>query len=155
MKILFLNIYQGLVSRGVETFVSELSKRLRKKHEVIVISGKKLSLKRWPILWRFFIDPQNLSIGWFTLKNLPKIWREKPDVVIPLNGGWQSALIRLITWLYGGKMIIAGQSGKGWADRINLWSFPDVFVALSSRSLKWTKKVNPLLSLNIYQTVLI
>jgi glycosyltransferase involved in cell wall biosynthesis len=144
MKVLFLNIHQDVANRGAETFVSELSKRLKEKHEVIVISGNKSLSTHWPVLWRFFIDPQSLLIGWFTLKNLPEIYREKPDIVIPLNGGWQSVLVRLITWIYGGRMIITGQSGKGWADRTNLWSFPDVFVALSSRVLKWTKRVNPL-----------
>jgi glycosyltransferase involved in cell wall biosynthesis len=40
-------------------------------------------------------------------------------------------------------MIVSGQSGMGWDDRINLYSFPDAFVALSSKALSWAKKVNP------------
>lgn len=36
-------------------------------------------------------------------------------------------------------MVISGQSGDGWDDRINLWSFPDSFVTLSSKSLSWAK----------------
>lgn len=144
MKIVFLNIYQNVVDRGAEAFVSELSKRLQKNHKVDIFSEKTLLLKRWPILWRLFLDPQSLSIGWFTLKNLSKIWKEKPDIVVPLNGGWQPAFIRLVTWLYGGKMVIAGQSGIGWDDRNNLWSFPNYFVALSSKALRWANKANPL-----------
>ncbi len=146
MKIIFLNIYQGLVDRGAETFVYELSKRLSKNHKVDIISGKKVPPTRWAILWRFFFDPQGLSILWFTLKNILKIWKEKYDVVIPLNGGWQSAIIRIVTWLYGGKVIISGQSGAGWDDRNNLWCFPDAFIALSSKAKIWAKKANPFIN---------
>jgi glycosyltransferase involved in cell wall biosynthesis len=142
MKIAFLNAYQGMVDRGAETFVSEVAARLQKRNKVAVISGNMIPKQRWPILWRFFVDPSGISIFLFTLKNLPKIWKEKFNVVIPLNGGWQPALVRLVTWLYGGKMIISGQSGKGWDDRNNLWCFPDAFVALSTFLNRWAKKVN-------------
>ncbi len=147
MKIAFLNIYQDAVDRGAETFVKELSVRLGRQHKVEVIAGHQNTGKRWPILWRLFIDPSGLSVLIFTLKNLGKIWREKYDIVIPLNGGWQPAVIRLVTWIYGGKMIISGQSGKGWDDRNNLWCFPNSFVALSSFLKKWAKKVNPLINI--------
>ncbi len=40
-------------------------------------------------------------------------------------------------------MVISGQSGKGWDDRVNLWMLPDAFVALSSRLKNWAKNVNP------------
>ena len=144
MKIVFLNIYQGQVNRGAETFVLELSRRLKKMgHEVSIISGQSTSPKRWPILWRLFIDPQSIAIFLFTLKNLPALWREKYDVVIPVNGGWQPALVRLVTWLYKGKMVISGQSGIGWDDRNNLWSFPDTFIALSTKAKNWAKRANP------------
>jgi Glycosyltransferase len=53
------------------------------------------------------------------------------------------AILRIVTWLYGGKMIISGQSGIGWDDRNNLWCFPDVFIALSEKAKNWAKKVNP------------
>jgi len=143
MKIVFLNIYQNTVNRGAETFVSELSKRLQNNHDVGVLLGQKPLPKRWPVVWRFFIDPQSLLIAGFTLRNLSKIWKDKPDVVVPLNGGWQPAFIRIITWLYGGKMVIAGQSGMGWDDRNNLWSFPNYFITLSSKALSWAKRSNP------------
>ena len=141
MKIAFINGYQN--SRGAETFVTELSRKLSKNHDVTLILGKKQIPKRWPILWRFFLDPHGLYTFTFTLKNLYKIWKEKYNIVIPINGGWQPALIRIITWLYGGKMIISGQSGIGWDDRNNLWSFPDAFVALSSYAQNWASRVNP------------
>lgn len=149
MKIAFLNIYQNQVDRGAENFVKELSLRLSKKHEIEIISGNQKYQKRWPILWRFFIDPNGLKILIFTIKNLPKIFKEKYNIVIPLNSGWQVALVRIVTWLYGGKMVISGHSGMGWDDLNNLWSFPDAFVALSSQAQNWAKKKNPFVK-NLY-----
>lgn len=143
MKIAFLNIYQGLVDRGAETYVKELAERLKAKHEVVVIGGNALPPRRWPFLWRFFIDPNGLYIFWWTASKIPLIWKNKFDVIIPLNGGWQPAIIRIITWLYRGKMIISGQSGRGWDDRNNLITFPDAFVSLSTQNKNWAKKTNP------------
>lgn len=143
MKIAFLNITYGLVDRGAETFVKELSVRLNKKYGVTVIGGNRILPRRWPILWRFFIDPYGIYIFWWTLKNLPLIWRERFDIVFVLDGGWQVALVRLVTWFYGGKVIISGQSGIGWDDRVNLWSFPNAFVAISSLAKNWARKFNP------------
>ncbi len=144
MKIAILNIYQKQVSRGAETYIRELSKRLSKKNEVQVISGNRFPPKRWPVLWRAFLDPQGLFIALFTLKKLPYLWREKFDVIIPTNSGWQPAFIRILTWLSKKKMVIPGFSGMGWDDRNNLWCFPDRFVALSTKAKKWAKKANPL-----------
>jgi len=143
MRIAILNIYQEKVERGAETFVREIAKRLRKNHTVEIISSEATPLPRFPIVWRLFLDPNGIQILFFTLKKLPYLLSQKFDVVIPVNGGWQSFLVRLVTWFYGGKMVISGQSGIGWDDAINLWSFPDVFVALSSYAQKWAIKVNP------------
>lgn len=115
MKIAFLNKYQNKVYRGAETFVQELSKRLRKEHKVDVISDIKYS----------------------------DLFKKHYDVVIPTNGRFQVILVRIITWLKNEKMIVSGQSGMGWDDKINLLVFPDTFAALSSEALKWAKKVNP------------
>lgn len=115
MKIAFLNKYQNKVFRGSETFVFELSKRLLKNHEVDVMS----------------------DINYFNLL------KKKYDVIIPTNGRWQVIFVRKIAWLTGVKMVVSGQSGIGWDDRVNLYSFPDAFVALSSKALSWAKNVNP------------
>ncbi len=162
MKITILSFYSGSVNRGVETVVHELSSRLAKKHDITVFqeggprSGINYGIKQikmkmdWTqksmartIQGRLFIDYWSRKIGSFTLRTLKDIWEEKPDIVIPLNGGWQPAFIRLVTWFYGGKMIASGQSGMGWDDRNNLWSFPNYFLALSSKALRWAKRANP------------
>jgi len=116
MKIAFLNKYQNKVYRGAETFVFELSKRLSRDNEVDVIS----------------------DINYF------EILKKKYDFIIPTNGRWQVLTTRIITWLRGSKMIVSGQSGIGWDDKVNLLSFPDAFVALTSKGKDWAKKFNPL-----------
>lgn len=143
LKVAFINIYQGKVGRGAETFIIELSKRLRGDFDVDIIAGNKGAFARWPILWRFFLDPTGISILLFTLNSLPQLWREKYDIVVPSNSGWQMLLVRIVTWIYGGKMVVSGQSGIGWEDRVNLWTFPNAFIGISSRAVKWANKVNP------------
>lgn len=115
MKIAILNIYQDKVNRGAETFVRELSKRLSINHTVDVIS----------------------DIKYF------KLLAGQYDLIIPTNGRLQPYIVRLITWITGGKMVISGQSGVGLDDRLNLYSMPDAFVALTSYALQQSKKRNP------------
>lgn len=142
-KIAFINIYQSEVSRGAEVFVSELSHRLSQKYSVTVLSGNKTRQTRWPFLWRFYVDPDGVSIFWFTFKLLPTLIQGNFDVIVPMNGGWQPALIRLLTWIRGKRMVIIGQSGMGWDDRNNLFSFPDIFVAITSEARRWAKATCP------------
>jgi len=115
MKIAILNKYQNKVFRGAETFVYELGKRLSKKHTVDIVA----------------------DVNYFGLL------REKYDIIIPTNGRFQVILVRIISWLTGAKMIVSGQSGMGWDDIVNLYSFPDAFVALSKKAMNWAKSVNP------------
>ena len=162
LKIAFLNIYNGVVDRGAETFVKELASRLASRHEVNVFQsgdpkGNELyQVTKIPIKWDWsqksgvgtftafiFINYWNRQIAKFTFKSLLRIYKEKYDVVIPVNGGWMPAIIRIVTWLNGPKMIISGQSGIGWDDRNNLWCFPNAFVAISSQARAWAKRVNP------------
>ncbi len=162
MKIAILSFYSGNVERGVENWTFELGNRLTKKHEVTVFQAKEERKKvkytvitphifvNWDnisttnsALRRFFLDYWSVQIAKFTLKVLPELWKQKYDIVIPTNGGWQVAFIRILTWLRGAKMVVVGHAGLGWDDRNNLWSFPDRFVALSKRAENWAKKVTP------------
>lgn len=142
-KIAFFNFTQNTIERGAETFVRELSSRLKERYEVAVFHDKNKLIRRLPFFWRFYIDPQGIQILLFTLDHLKDILKNKYDIVIPLNGGWQPVILRFITWIYGGRMVISGQSGKGWDDRNNLLIFPNAFVALSTNFKNWAKKVNP------------
>lgn len=143
MKIAFLNIVQGSLARGAETFVKELSQRLSQNHEIIVFEGRTSLPPRWPVFWRTYLDPQGLKVLFFTLSKVPQLLKTRPDVAIPLNGGWQAMILRLVTRVYGGKLVISGQSGKGWDDRVNLLAFPDSFIALSTRLKNWASGFNP------------
>jgi glycosyltransferase involved in cell wall biosynthesis len=163
MKIAFISFYSGTVNRGIETFVDELSSRLSKKHKVVLyqtgdikenISYKVVKIpaninwdkkdKTGTLSRKIFVDYWSRTIAAMAIKTLPKIFKEKYDVVVPLNGGWQPAFIRILTWIYGGKMVCVGQSGIGWDDRNNLFCFPNYFVSLSTKAFNWAKGVNPL-----------
>ena len=115
MKIAILNKYQNRVARGAETFVFELSKRLSNRNKVDVVAN---------------VNYLNLLKG-------------KYEIIIPTNGRFQVVITRIICWLSGAKMVVSGQSGMGWDDKVNLFTFPDAFVALSKRASDWAKSVNP------------
>lgn len=121
LKIAVLNKYQGVVERGAETFVSEVSKRLEKDFDVDVISKV----------------------------NYLDIYKKKYNIVIPTNGRVQVFLIRIISWLSGAKMVISGQSGLGADDKWNLLCKPDVFVALTNYQEKWAKKFRPNINIKV------
>lgn len=150
MKIAFLNMYQSSVNRGMETFVYELSNRLKMKNDVDIFTNNDVVRIDWSkkdstgtLLRRFFLDYWSLKICQFTLNSLPKLYKNKYDFIIPINGGWQSLIIKIYTIFVRSKMLIVGQSGIGWDDRINIFSFPDAFVALSTKALTWSKRINP------------
>lgn len=116
MKIVFLSRFQQTSNRGVEVFVDELSKRLSKKHQVEIFSGK---------------DADSLS----------KVLAGKFDIVIPLNGRWQALKMSLGRIFGGYKLLIGGHSGIGKDDVWNIFVCqPDIFVALTERAFNWSKK---------------
>jgi len=162
MKIAILSFYSGINRRGVETWTYEIANLLRGKHQVVVFQNGlaekdskyeiiSLSLhyernkkeKLFALQKRAFLDYKSRKIALFTLKILPKLWKGNFDIIIPTDGGWEPAFVRILTWLKRRKMIVVGHAGIGWDDKNNLWCFPDCFVALSSFAKIWAKKVNP------------
>ncbi len=161
MNIAILSFYSGINNRGVERWVSELAFRLAKKHKVTVFQNSSSETDRYceritagidyhepkrPAGWlakHLFVDYKSLAVFRFNLKIFKKLFGGNFDVVIPTDGGWESAIVRIITWLKGWKMVIVGHAGIGWDDANNLWSFPDVFVAISSYAKDWARRVNP------------
>lgn len=166
MKIVFLSFYSGKVARGLETFVSEVSSRLSKNHEVTVFqTGDNRSdfppnlnhitvpininwdspnihldgRSDFDIGKRFYLNYWGLKIKEFTHKALSLIPKDT-DVVIATNGGWQSILSKIWAVKNRKKLIIPGQSGPGWDDRINLLLHPDVFIALTNHQKNWADK---------------
>lgn len=116
MKIVFLNRYQNKVERGAETFVSELSRYLSKNHQVDILADK---------------DADSIQ----------KVLKGKYDIVIPVNGRFQSLKVSLARCIGKYKLLITGHSGKGWDDILNIAiAKPDIFVALTDATANWAKK---------------
>lgn len=116
MKIVFLSRYQNNINRGAETVVRELSDHLSKFHDVEILSGK---------------DADSIS----------KILSGNYDIVIAINGGFQSLKASVGRLFKNYKLIITSQSGIG---RSEIWNIviakPDIFVATTDKIYRWAKK---------------
>lgn len=159
-SVAFLSIYSGVVDRGVETFVIELSKRLSKKYNVSIfqagsaISNKEIrtytlsAFASKPVqsknpLSKIYLDVNSIRILFFTLACLPKLLKNRFDVIIPLNGGWQIVLIKIISAFTKSRVIVSGQAGIGADDAWNLFLRPDIFVALTTSQKNWAQAISP------------
>lgn len=166
IKIAFLSFYSGLIERGVETLIPEIAEPLGKKHELTLFQGgppsqkasarqsKNYKVVQIPTGWRpdklehpldlsrrLFLDKNSLAVLEFTRKVLPVLKKEKFDIVVPWNNGWQIILCGLSNV---GNVVAIGQAGLGWDDRVALWTFPERFVAFTQAQASWAKSVNPL-----------
>jgi len=159
-KIAILSFYSGIVDRGVETFAYEISKRLKSRHKVTVFQAGvvnhqsgvrtyKINIKtNFPqsskgIFGKLYLDKQSLRILIFTLRLMPHLVGNKFDVVIPLNGGWQIVLIRILTLFTKAKILISGHAGIGGDDAWNIFFKPDIFIALTSSQKSWANTISP------------
>lgn len=115
MRIVFLSRHQNKVERGAEVFVKELSARLSKNHTVDIFSGGKAD-------------------------SLKAVLAGKYDLVIPINGRFQSLKFSLGRLIGKYKLQITGHSGLGIDDIWNIIIKPDVFVSLTDFAAKWAKK---------------
>lgn len=140
MKLVIINYYQDKTNRGLETYVRELSIRL--KASVWSSSSARVTAQIFPgVLRRLFLTPVDLSIFFFYLSHIPRLIQTKPDYLIITNCGWHLFIYRLISLILGTKLLLVGQSGPGWDDRINLLSAPDVFISLSPPQQTWARSV--------------
>lgn len=116
LKIAFLCRDIGRINRGVETYVIELSKRLKLKHQIEILSGS---------------DAYSFS----------KITQGGFDIVISTNGRSQALKASVGRLISRYKIIIPGQSGPG---RDDIWNIavtaPDFFVALTELEKQWAQK---------------
>ena len=163
MQIAFLNIYGGKVSRGAETAVYELAKRLTKEHKVTVFQSErsvnvayhveKISGipfvstdvshgKLLKVLKKFYLDPYSLLSLYFSLRCLPKLLTHTFDILIPINGFWQILICKIVKFFKGGKVVVMGYAGIGTDDYINVLLAPDAFFAMTHVAAKWAKTVN-------------
>lgn len=156
MKIAFLSFYSGEVYRGVETFVHEVANRLHDLGNDITVyqNGPAVPGTKYKVV------STNLKIDWnkkrayipffdyyasqkreFTKRVLETVDNDT-DIIFPTNGDWQSILCKFWAVKHRKKMVIAGQSGPGLDDRINLYTFPDCFVSLTQTQNNWVKRAN-------------
>lgn len=132
LKIAFVSFYSGDVYRGVETFVHELANILSDLgHEVKCYQhGNVLIGARYNTIT---IDSENINDFNY------KIFKDMvADVILPMNGGWQSYAAKIWAIRNGSRVVIPGQAGLGRDDRINLYSFPDCFVGMTDHHLKFS-----------------
>lgn len=142
MKIAILSFYSGLVSRGVETFVTELSDRVKDKVNLQVFHADKLPVPGNKLSY-LFLDPPSLMIKQFTGETLKKLEADPPDIIMALNNGWMSLLTKQFCHRRQTKLVLAGFSGIGWDDKVNLRLKPDCFVACTRWQAEWAKRINP------------
>ena len=147
MKIAILSFYSGLVSRGVETFVHELTQALQKKVNLKVYQADTIPQKpkpKTPNLFTYlYLDNHSLKIKSFTQKILKQLQSNPPDILLPLNNGWMTFLSKRFCSKHKTKLVLAGFSGIGWDDKVNLWLKPDAFVACTRSQANWAKTINP------------
>jgi len=116
LKIAFLSRYQDEVSRGAETYVWELSRRLQQSYQVHILKGK---------------DSDSFQ----------KMIKGGYDLIIPVNGRTQALKASLGRIWSGYKLIISGQAGIGKDDIWNiLFTAPDIYVALTDFEKQWVQK---------------
>ncbi len=163
MKIAFLNIYGSRISRGAETAVHEIAKRLGRTHEVAVFQSGKINNTPYathavqPIpfistdvsnnifarfLKKFYLDPYSLLVFYFSLRCLPVLLKKKYNILIPVNGFWQIIICKMIGFFCGSKVIVAGYAGIGTDDYINLKLAPSAFFAMTKTAARWAKTIN-------------
>jgi len=165
MRLALINFYSGIAQRGGETYVDSLAEKLSRRHQVYVFQagpqkGKRQyrieeirisfspnhSHSKLPVthvLKRLFLDYFHLKELVFTIKLLPRLWKIKPDIIFPQNSGWEVLLLRMFSTIIHSKVIVAGQSGPGWNDKVNLYVRPDIFVALTKNQASWAQKATP------------
>jgi len=142
MRVAFISYYQNFVNRGVENWLKELIPHLNPQIKVKIFSPKKTincsQDHSFSFLRKFFLDPWSLAIMRHTKKIFPKL--KNFDLIIPLNGGWQTLLAKLASRKFGSKLVVIGHSGLGRDDRWNLSCRPDFFVALTQSQAKWARQ---------------
>lgn len=145
MRITILSLYQQLVERGVEVYVDSLLKHLGNKCNISAVSAKKEQVLTYSgqeilPLRRLYLDSVSLNTKRLTQKILTRLEKNPPDILYPVNNGWQSILCKNFSKKHQTKFVLAGHSGPGWDDQINLWLKPDAFITFSQTQKNWAKK---------------
>ena len=167
-RIAFLLPGVGIVNRGTESFVLELTTRLCQAFDVTILSRGKVNdlcqqisgiSRDMPILTKpyqnrigrklldkLFLDPSGVESLSFSLNALPHLWREKYDLLMPLNGIWGALVSRSIRQMRGTPFITRGGAGIGRPDLWQIRQKPDIHIVLTEHARQWVLKQCPGLS---------
>lgn len=140
MRIVILSFFQNSVTRGVETYVAGFKKHLSNYFQIEVVSDPNVSPYTGhenSLLRRLYLDHTSRGIYRASRRRLAELASRPPDILYPVNNGWQSLLCKFFCSRYKTKLVLAGHSGPGWDDRINLMLKPDVFIAFSKAQRRW------------------
>lgn len=157
-NVAVLSFYSGVVDRGVETFAREITQRLSKKHKISLFQAgstiQNQDVRTYQIksfgsvpkssgnfLAKIYLDIQSLKILFFTIKSIPKIVSGRFDVLMPLNGGWQIVICKILQIFTKSKILVSGHAGIGADDAWNLFFHPDIFVSLTNSEKLWAEKL--------------
>lgn len=168
-KIAILATFVGEVNRGAETFVIELTKKLRAEFDVTVFSKSineeikeniktvdfklpfcinvykslynKVGLYRKICNRIYYLIPDELIQYRFS-KSVYKnhLLKEKYDLIFPNNGIWGARVAQRIRKLNGTPFIYTGHGGNGAGEIKILELKPDKYIALTERYKKWAEK---------------
>ncbi len=160
MKILFLNLTQGLVDRGLERVVDLYAQALSKNNQVTVVQAgpvnpdksytiiRSMRLETAPqaapynffekLLFRLECDPSSVAVINFTKASIQSIKSINPDVVIACNGAPQIKILK--RELSTHKIAVFGQAGMGHHDLKTLIAAPDLFIALTDAQASWCRR---------------
>lgn len=170
-RIAILAPYVGLINRGAETFVIELTKSLNANYEIDVFSTeneKKIddnvikvdvkktwlfslhdniynssSLYRRVINKNYYLIPDIIFQRKFSKKVFKIIKRNKIqyDILFPNNGIWGIRYSKKYKKKHGTPYIYTGHGGIGPGEKYILQEAPDAYVALTSKQMEWAKKI--------------
>lgn len=171
-NIAFLIPGLGVIDRGAEHAVLELSIRLSKNFDITIFSrATKKELKKYknihvytvwaisrdnpvtnfiynihPKLSYFFdilsLSPAEIEMLSFTLLALPYLLFKNIDLLFPVNGFWGVLACRLIRNIRGIPFVYASHGGE--EPRIARQN-PNIYIALTVYTKKWLERFNPFL----------
>lgn len=161
----------GVVGRGAETFVLELSQRLEEKFDISIICRGQANHRcihagaiprdlPWlqnsyrnryirKISDILFLDPCDMESLSFSVNALPVLLRTNFDLIVSVNGIWGAMACRIIRRFKGTPFITVGQAGIGRPDLWQARQRPNTHVVLTEHAHTWIGKVCPKLNVEV------
>lgn len=168
-RIAILAPYVGIVNRGAETFVIELTKKLSKKYEIDVftlsdksglesnfrkiIAKKGIIFKIHKKLYNrfkyyrkiinkfYFLIPDVIFQHKFSKEAFKVINKERYDILFPNNGIWGAKYSASYRKKNKIPYIYTGHGGIGTGEKYIIQSKPDAYICLTHKQLMWAEEI--------------